>query len=74
MFLSLRQETPKTTHLHIRLEDGVIVGDTDLKKYITNYYKNLFGQSDDKKKNAGRIQLDDLPQVKELKNELKILQ
>jgi hypothetical protein len=24
-------------------EDGVIVGDDDLKKCITSYYKNLFG-------------------------------
>ena len=28
-------------------EDDVIVGDLELKKYITNYYKNLFGQLDE---------------------------
>ena len=28
-------------------EGGVIVGDIELKKYVTNYYKNLFGQPDE---------------------------
>ena len=27
----------------LELEEGVIVGDAELKAYITNYYKDLFG-------------------------------
>jgi hypothetical protein len=49
-------------------EDRVVVGDTELKKYITNYYKNMFGQPDDTHLSMVETQRDDIPQVSE--NEL----
>ena len=33
----------KTRIFRLEQEEGVISGDSNLKKYITNYYKNLFG-------------------------------
>jgi hypothetical protein len=42
-------------------ENGVVVGDSELKKYITNYYKNLFGEPDDTHINMVETQKDDIP-------------
>lgn len=51
-------------------EEGVIVGDTELKKYITNYYKNLFGQPAESNISLVEDQIDDIPQVTDLENDL----
>ena len=53
-------------------EDGVIVGDLELKKYITNYYKNLFGQPDENDISLVESRIDDIPQVTETGNEILI--
>ena len=53
-------------------EDGVIVGDLELKKYITNYYKNLFGKPDEIDISLVESRIDDIPQVTETENEILI--
>jgi len=47
----------------IEQEDGIIVGDTNLKNYITNYYKNLFGQPEANNFSLVESRIEDIPQV-----------
>jgi hypothetical protein len=60
----------RKTHI-FRLEDGnnIISGDAQLKKHITNYYKNLFGPSGNSSIMMDELQTDDNPQVSDLENE-----
>jgi hypothetical protein len=44
-------------------EDGVIVGDVDLKTYITNYYKGLFGPPEENNFTLVEDQNQDIPQM-----------
>ena len=44
-------------------EDGITVGDTNLKNYITNYYKNLFGQPEANNFSLVESRIEDIPQV-----------
>jgi len=44
-------------------EDGIIVSDTNLKNYITNYYKNLFGQPEANNFSLVESRIEDIPQV-----------
>jgi len=53
-------------------EDGVIVGDLELKKYITNYYKNLFGKPDEIDISLVESRIDDIPQVTDAENDTLI--
>jgi hypothetical protein len=48
-----------------KLEDdqGVVVGDDCLKRHITNYYKNLFGQPKASGVSLFEDQIMDIPQV-----------
>ena len=49
-------------------EDGLIVGDAELKAYITNYYKGLFGPPEDNNFSMVENQNDDIPEVTEEEN------
>jgi hypothetical protein len=53
-----------------QLEDGnnLISGDAQLKKYITSYYKNLFGSSDNHSIVLDETQIGNIPQVSALEN------
>ena len=53
-------------------EDGVIVGDLELKKYITNYYENLFGKPDEINISLVESRIDDIPQVTDAENDTQI--
>jgi len=53
-------------------EDGVIVGDLELKKYITNYYKNLFGKPDEINISLVESRIYDIPQVTDAENDTLI--
>jgi hypothetical protein len=53
-------------------EDGVIVGDLELKKYITNYYKNLFGKPDEIDISLVESRIDDIPHVTDAENDTLI--
>jgi hypothetical protein len=50
-------------------EDGIIVGDQELKRYITRYYKNLFGQHVESNISLDESNIDDISQVTENENE-----
>jgi hypothetical protein len=51
-------------------EDGIIVGDNELKRYITRYYKNLFGQPVEIDIHLDESRIDDIPQVTNIENEI----
>jgi hypothetical protein len=52
-------------------DDDVIVGDDNLK-YITNYYKGLFGPPDENGFTMVEDQIDDVSQVTESENDILI--
>jgi hypothetical protein len=60
----------RKTHI-FQLKDGsnIISGDAQLKGHITNYHKNLFGPSEISPIMLDESQIDDIPQVSDLKNE-----
>ena len=51
-------------------EDGIIVGDEQLKSYITDYYKGLFGPSEDNTISLQDNLTDDIPQVSSAENDI----
>jgi len=55
-----------------KLQDGnhIVSGDDELKKYITTYYKDLFGPSDNNNFNLDETRTDDIPQVTNIENEI----
>ncbi|WVZ83656.1 hypothetical protein U9M48_030783 [Paspalum notatum var. saurae] len=53
----------KTRIFSLDQEDGTITGDVELKKYITNYYKNLFGHPETSDVVLDENRRDDIPQV-----------
>ena len=54
-----------------QIQDGnqVISGDKELKKFITTYYKDLFGPSEENNVRLDDTRNDDIPQVTDLENE-----
>jgi hypothetical protein len=62
----------KTRIFKLEQEDGVIYGDANLKKYITKYYKNLFGPPDITRVKMDESWKDDIRQVSDQENELLI--
>jgi len=54
----------RKTHI-FQLEDGnnIISGDAQLKMHITNYYKNLFGPSENSPIMLDELQTEDIPQL-----------
>jgi hypothetical protein len=60
----------KTRIFRIDQDDGVIQGDGNLKKYITNYYKGLFGESACNHFSMVESVTHDIPQVSQLENEV----
>lgn len=53
-------------------EDGIILHDINLKKYITKYYDKLFGASKNNSVSTGESYRDDIPQVSTLENEMLV--
>jgi hypothetical protein len=51
-------------------DEGLIEGHEQLKSYITNYYKGLFGTSEESSFTLDETQTDDIPQVSEEENGL----
>jgi hypothetical protein len=51
-------------------EDGSIVGDNEIKRYITRYYKNLFGQPMESDIHLDESRINDIPQVTNTENEI----
>jgi mannosylglycoprotein endo-beta-mannosidase len=51
-------------------EEGIIEGQDNLKVYITNYYKNLFGAPEESNFSMDESRTDDIPRVSVEKNNL----
>jgi hypothetical protein len=60
--------------VYFQLQDGRhnICGDEELKKYITSYYKNLFGQPHESLIRLDETRRDDIPQVTKEENRLLV--
>jgi hypothetical protein len=62
----------KTRIFQLQHEDTVIEGDDALKKYITSYYKDLFGPSKPSSFSLDESRIDDIVQVSQEENDLLI--
>jgi hypothetical protein len=62
----------KTRIVQLEQEEGTIIGQTNLKNYITDYYKKLFGDSQPNHFSLDEDIRDDIPQVSATKNDLLI--
>jgi hypothetical protein len=60
----------KTRIFRLEQEDGIIEGDENLKRYITNYYKDLFGRPEGNNFSLLESMTEDIPQVSTEENEL----
>jgi hypothetical protein len=58
----------KTRIFRLEQEEGIIEGDANLKKYITNYYKGLFGRPEENNFSLLESMTEDIPQVSEEEN------
>jgi hypothetical protein len=52
------------------MDEGLIEGHEQLKSYITNYYKGLFGSPEESSFSLDETQMDDIPQVSMEENDL----
>lgn len=59
----------KTRIFQLQDGDKIIQGDEELKKYITNYYRGLFGPSEASLLTMDESRRDDIPQVSDNKKE-----
>jgi hypothetical protein len=60
----------KTKITKLEQEDGVVEGEEELTKYITNYYKGLFGKAEGDSLSMNESMVEDIPQVSPLEREL----
>ncbi|WVZ95111.1 hypothetical protein U9M48_040913 [Paspalum notatum var. saurae] len=60
----------KTRIFGLEQEEGNIVGDVEIRKYITDYYKKLFGHPESSDVVLDENWTDDIPQVSQEENEL----
>ena len=62
----------KTKITQLEQEEGIIVGDANLKDYITDYYKRLFGPHLQNSFSLDETLRNDIPQVSEEENEVLV--
>jgi hypothetical protein len=60
----------KTRIIQLEQDEGLIVGEDNLKTYITNYYKVLFGPPESNLFSFDESLRDDISQVSNLENEI----
>ena len=60
----------KKKTFQLEQDEGTIVGQENLKLYITNYYKQLFGAPDDSFVSLDESRVDDIPQLATDENEI----
>ena len=60
----------KTRIFQLEQDEGVIEGEENLNKFITKYYKELFGASQINVFSLDETQVVDIPQVSEAENNL----
>ena len=70
MIANVRHRKTKITQLE--QEEGIIVGDANLKDYITDYYKRLFGPHLQNSFSLDETLRHDIPQVSEEENEVLV--
>jgi hypothetical protein len=58
----------KKNFFHLEQDEGTIVGQDNLKTYIPEYYKNLFGAPAQKNFTMIETELDDIPQLSQEEN------
>ena len=51
-------------------DEGTIVGQENLKVYITNYYKQLFGPPEENFVSLDESRVEDVPQLETVENEI----
>ncbi|XP_073354001.1 uncharacterized protein [Aegilops tauschii subsp. strangulata] len=56
--------------IQLEQDEGTIVGHENLKMYITNYYKNLFGAPAENYVALDESMVDDIPQLRDEENEV----
>jgi hypothetical protein len=56
------------------LDEGTIEGPNNLKSYITNYYKNLFGAPEEVNFSMDESRTDDITQVSVEENNLLVVE
>jgi hypothetical protein len=59
-----------TRIIQLELDEGLIVGEDNLKTYIIDYYKVLFGPPESNLFSLDENLKDDIPQVSNLENEI----
>ena len=59
----------KTRIFQLEQDEGTIVGHDNLKTYITEYYKNLFGEPEQNDFSLNEDTTEDIPQVSQIENE-----
>jgi hypothetical protein len=62
----------KTRIARLEQDDGVVEGDEQLLKFITNYYKGLFGSTESNNFSMNESVKEDIPQVTSVENELLV--
>jgi hypothetical protein len=60
----------KTRIFRLEQEEGIIEGEENLKKYITKYYKGLFGAEKSNSFTLNEEMIEDIPQVSQEENEI----
>jgi len=60
----------KTKIYQLEQDEGTIIGDDNLKDYITNYYKKLFGEPMHNYFSLQEERREDIPQISQLDNEI----
>jgi len=60
----------RTRIFRLDQEEGIIEGDQNLKKFITNYYKGLFGEPTVNNFSLVESDTSDIPQISHLENEV----
>ncbi|WVZ71809.1 LOW QUALITY PROTEIN: hypothetical protein U9M48_020345 [Paspalum notatum var. saurae] len=60
----------KTRIYSLEQEEGIVTGDVEIRKYITKYYKSLFGHPETLDVVLDENRIDDIPQVSPQENEL----
>jgi len=73
-FFHLVADAKHQKHHIYKLENdqGVVIGDEHLKRHITSYYKNLFGQSKNCNMSLREDQNQDIPQISPEENDILV--
>jgi hypothetical protein len=60
----------KTRFFHLEQDEGIVEGEEQLNRYITNYYKSLFGRSEVGGLSLNESLVEDIPQITSAESEM----